>query len=152
MKRKIDLDTAVFQLFEACRQRDILLSMLEPYKKELGRDFDEILGDIQLFDYKMNNDFIYLDVAHKQHQSGKETSKNIDETKCDVDFLGDGYAQFLESNDDILGYKVKNGIVCDECAWNGVKQEDLEQGEYETITRKDTLDKEVFCDACGQRI
>lgn len=152
MKRKIDLDTAVFQLFEVCRQRDILLSMLEPFKKELGRDFNEITRDIQLFEYRMNNDFIYQDAAGKQNQSETEVSNNMGREECDVDLLADGYAQLLESDDDILGYKVKNGIICDECAWNGAKQEELEQGEYETITRRDTLHNDIFCDACGRRI
>jgi len=76
----------------------------------------------------------------------------MDQKECIVDLLGDGYAQFLESDDDILGYKVKNAIICDECAWDGVNQEELEKGQYETITRKDTLDNEVFCDACGRQI
>lgn len=129
-----------------------MLSMLEPHKKELGRDFNEIMRDIQLLDYQMNNDFTYLDVADKQHERGKEACDNMDQKECDDDLLGDGYARLLESDDDILGYKLKNGIVCDECAWNGVNQENLDQGEYETITRKDTLDKEVCCDACGRRI
>jgi hypothetical protein len=152
MKRKIDLETAVYQLFEVCRQRDILLSMLEPYKKQLGGNFSELQTDIQSLDYQMNNDFKYLDDVRKHHQSEKEASNDMNQEECEIDFLDHGYAQFLESDDDILGYKLKSGIVCDECAWNGVNQENLEQGEYETITRKDTLDSEVFCDACGRRI
>jgi len=82
----------------------------------------------------------------------KEASSNMDQNECIADLLGDRYAQFLESDDDILGYKVKNGIVCDECAWNGVNQADLEQGEYESITRKDTLNNTVYCDSCGRQI
>ena len=99
----------------------------------------------------MNNEFMCLDSGCKQHQSEIEVN-NLEGKKFIVDLLGDGYDRLLESDDDILGYKVKNGIVCDECAWNGVNQEELENGRYETITRKDTLDDQVVCDACGRQI
>ena len=152
MKRKIDLETAVYQLFEVCRQRDILLSLLEPYKKKLGRDLDEITRDIQLFEYHMKNDFIYLDAVGSQHQSETQATNDLNQEDGDVGLLDEGYAQLAVSDGDVLGYKVKQGIVCDECAWNGIKQEDLERGEYETITRKDTLYNELFCDTCGRHI
>ena len=152
MKRKIDLETAVYQLFEACRQRDVLLSMQEPYKKKLGRDFDEITRDIQLFEYHMKNDFIYLDAVGNQNRSETEADNKMIQEDGEVDLLDEGFVRLAMSGADVLGYKVKQGIVCDECAWNGARQEDLEGGEYETITRKDTLYNELFCDTCGWHI
>jgi hypothetical protein len=59
MRKQIDIEIATYQLFEVKRQRDALLAMVEPYKDKLGLAFQQVLSDIQVLDYEMNNKFEY---------------------------------------------------------------------------------------------
>jgi|OpeIllAssembly_1097287.scaffolds.fasta_scaffold1451805_1 hypothetical protein len=67
-RHKPNLDRWVFDDYKGPKKCFSCSRMLEPYNKELGRDFNEIVSDIKPSDYKLNSDVIWLDVNCKQHQ------------------------------------------------------------------------------------
>ena len=62
MRRLIDLETCVQLLNEVRAQRDLLLQMVQYFQntdadEQLKADYEKVMGDIQVTDYVLNNNF-----------------------------------------------------------------------------------------------
>jgi hypothetical protein len=71
MKQEIDLETALFKLREVMKQRNFLFSALVGFRNDLAKGrtingrlagtIDDISGDIQAFDFDLDNNFGVLE-------------------------------------------------------------------------------------------